>query len=176
MLNVRRRSGRITLRSRSARNAIHTARGKKALCWSTSRRRLHVRQSMNDMRRPSPTVTEGQLVIVQGPRDDGQGGSSRSREPSCGPPTSGTTRSALEDVGPSRRRGVTSYGRRSGRDPAPSGQRWPKRDPRDSRREGPEPPHSAAGGRRRRDWSSVGRNDLPCGSGKKFKKCHGATL
>jgi preprotein translocase subunit SecA len=27
------------------------------------------------------------------------------------------------------------------------------------------------------DWSSVGRNDpCPCGSGKKFKKCHGATL
>ena len=27
------------------------------------------------------------------------------------------------------------------------------------------------------DWSTVGRNDLcPCGSGKKFKKCHGATL
>jgi preprotein translocase subunit SecA len=26
------------------------------------------------------------------------------------------------------------------------------------------------------DWSSVGRNDpCPCGSGKKFKKCHGAT-
>lgn len=30
---------------------------------------------------------------------------------------------------------------------------------------------SDAGG----DWSSVGRNDpCPCGSGKKFKKCHGA--
>jgi preprotein translocase subunit SecA len=27
------------------------------------------------------------------------------------------------------------------------------------------------------DWASVGRNDpCPCGSGKKFKKCHGATL
>ncbi|MCX5761825.1 MAG: SEC-C metal-binding domain-containing protein [Gemmatimonadetes bacterium] len=27
------------------------------------------------------------------------------------------------------------------------------------------------------DWSTVGRNDVcPCGSGKKFKKCHGATL
>jgi preprotein translocase subunit SecA len=27
------------------------------------------------------------------------------------------------------------------------------------------------------DWSSVGRNDpCPCGSGKKFKKCHGANL
>jgi len=26
------------------------------------------------------------------------------------------------------------------------------------------------------DWGSVGRNDpCPCGSGKKFKKCHGAT-
>ena len=27
------------------------------------------------------------------------------------------------------------------------------------------------------DWSNVGRNDpCPCGSGKKFKKCHGATV
>src|SRR5262249_20108759 len=27
------------------------------------------------------------------------------------------------------------------------------------------------------DWSSVGRNDpCPCGSGKKFKKCHGANM
>jgi preprotein translocase subunit SecA len=27
------------------------------------------------------------------------------------------------------------------------------------------------------DWSDVGRNDpCPCGSGKKFKKCHGAAL
>ena len=27
------------------------------------------------------------------------------------------------------------------------------------------------------DWSSVGRNDpCPCGSGKKFKKCHGASM
>jgi preprotein translocase subunit SecA len=27
------------------------------------------------------------------------------------------------------------------------------------------------------DWASVGRNDpCPCGSGKKFKKCHGANL
>jgi preprotein translocase subunit SecA len=31
---------------------------------------------------------------------------------------------------------------------------------------------AAAGGQ---DWSTVGRNDpCPCGSGKKFKKCHGA--
>jgi preprotein translocase subunit SecA len=28
-----------------------------------------------------------------------------------------------------------------------------------------------------RDWANVGRNDpCPCGSGKKFKKCHGANL
>ena len=27
------------------------------------------------------------------------------------------------------------------------------------------------------DWTSVGRNDAcPCGSGKKFKKCHGASM
>lgn len=27
------------------------------------------------------------------------------------------------------------------------------------------------------DWTNVGRNDpCPCGSGKKFKKCHGASL
>jgi preprotein translocase subunit SecA len=34
-----------------------------------------------------------------------------------------------------------------------------------------------AGGPAGIDWSSVGRNDpCPCGSGKKFKKCHGAQL
>jgi preprotein translocase subunit SecA len=34
----------------------------------------------------------------------------------------------------------------------------------------------AAGGAAK-DWSNVGRNDpCPCGSGKKFKKCHGANL
>jgi preprotein translocase subunit SecA len=33
------------------------------------------------------------------------------------------------------------------------------------------------GGAGQQDWSNVGRNDpCPCGSGKKFKKCHGATL
>ena len=38
---------------------------------------------------------------------------------------------------------------------------------------GPRPPKAGAGPT---DWSSVGRNDpCPCGSGKKFKKCHGAT-
>ena len=27
------------------------------------------------------------------------------------------------------------------------------------------------------DWTSVGRNDsCPCGSGKKFKKCHGRSM
>ena len=31
------------------------------------------------------------------------------------------------------------------------------------------------GGSKEVDWSSVGRNDpCPCGSGKKYKKCHGA--
>jgi preprotein translocase subunit SecA len=35
---------------------------------------------------------------------------------------------------------------------------------------------SAAGSGGGTDWSTVGRNDpCPCGSGKKFKKCHGAT-
>ncbi|MHB8838179.1 MAG: SEC-C metal-binding domain-containing protein, partial [Gemmatimonadaceae bacterium] len=33
------------------------------------------------------------------------------------------------------------------------------------------------GGTGVQDWSTVGRNDpCPCGSGKKFKKCHGATM
>ena len=35
----------------------------------------------------------------------------------------------------------------------------------------------SAGGGGTADWSNVGRNDpCPCGSGKKFKKCHGANL
>ncbi|HEY6089957.1 MAG TPA: SEC-C metal-binding domain-containing protein, partial [Gemmatimonadaceae bacterium] len=34
-----------------------------------------------------------------------------------------------------------------------------------------------AGGGGQKDWANVGRNDpCPCGSGKKFKKCHGASL
>jgi preprotein translocase subunit SecA len=33
---------------------------------------------------------------------------------------------------------------------------------------------AAASGAPRPDWANVGRNDpCPCGSGKKFKKCHG---
>ncbi|MFL5595612.1 MAG: SEC-C metal-binding domain-containing protein, partial [Gemmatimonadaceae bacterium] len=37
------------------------------------------------------------------------------------------------------------------------------------------PGAQGAGGQK--DWSNVGRNDpCPCGSGKKFKKCHGANL
>jgi preprotein translocase subunit SecA len=38
------------------------------------------------------------------------------------------------------------------------------------------PPGRPAAGGASPDWASVGRNDpCPCGSGKKFKKCHGAT-
>lgn len=34
-----------------------------------------------------------------------------------------------------------------------------------------------SGGAASADWTNVGRNDpCPCGSGKKFKKCHGANL
>jgi preprotein translocase subunit SecA len=42
----------------------------------------------------------------------------------------------------------------------------------------PTPVPGIAGGQGgQRDWSNVGRNDpCPCGSGKKFKKCHGAAL
>ena len=40
----------------------------------------------------------------------------------------------------------------------------------------PQPLNQPAGGAGPVDWSTVGRNDpCPCGSGKKFKKCHGAT-
>jgi preprotein translocase subunit SecA len=36
---------------------------------------------------------------------------------------------------------------------------------------------AGAGAGAAKDWSNVGRNDpCPCGSGKKFKKCHGAAL
>ena len=38
-------------------------------------------------------------------------------------------------------------------------------------------PGIAGGAAAGKDWSNVGRNDpCPCGSGKKFKKCHGANL
>jgi len=41
----------------------------------------------------------------------------------------------------------------------------------------PVPGVPGAPGGKTGDWSNVGRNDpCPCGSGKKFKKCHGASL
>ncbi|MFL5482708.1 MAG: preprotein translocase subunit SecA [Gemmatimonadaceae bacterium] len=41
----------------------------------------------------------------------------------------------------------------------------------------PVPGIAGGGGGGTADWSNVGRNDpCPCGSGKKFKKCHGANL
>jgi preprotein translocase subunit SecA len=41
----------------------------------------------------------------------------------------------------------------------------------------PIPGIAGSGGGGTADWSNVGRNDpCPCGSGKKFKKCHGANL
>ena len=48
----------------------------------------------------------------------------------------------------------------------------------DDRRCGHARARSATVSRRRPvDWSTVGRNDpCPCGSGKKFKKCHGAQM
>jgi preprotein translocase subunit SecA len=51
-----------------------------------------------------------------------------------------------------------------------------KADPIITNRGGTRQPGKPAGGQPT-DWSAVGRNDpCPCGSGKKFKKCHGATM
>ncbi|MGI8765320.1 MAG: SEC-C metal-binding domain-containing protein, partial [Gemmatimonadaceae bacterium] len=41
----------------------------------------------------------------------------------------------------------------------------------------PSAPGSVAGAPAGADWTNVKRNDpCPCGSGKKFKKCHGAVM
>ena len=122
-----------------------------------------------------------QLVIEQGPPDDGRGGFPN--EPPA--PTAPTRRynalGVLEDVVPE---GQVATGLDEVMDVGPTETPEPEKAVA-TRRD----PVIVGAGRARSlsdatsgapatvDWSSVGRNDpCPCGSGKKFKKCHGATL
>jgi len=125
-----------------------------------------------------------QLVVEQGPPDDGRdGGGGLPAEP---PPRQAPTRrynalGVLEDIVPEEPAAagveeVLDVG--PAETPAPERTAAARRDPvivgagrarslSDATAGAPAPV----------DWSSVGRNDpCPCGSGKKFKKCHGATL
>jgi len=123
-----------------------------------------------------------QLVIQEGPPGDGQGG--YPDEPVL-PPAAPTRRynalGVLEDVVPET---PVATGVDEVMDVGPSETPAPEKAAA-ARRD----PVIVGAGRARSlsdatagapasvDWSSVGRNDpCPCGSGKKFKKCHGATL
>ena len=121
-----------------------------------------------------------QLVVEQGPPDDGRG---LPEEP---PPRPAPTRrynalGVLEDIVPEE---PAASGVEEVLDVGPAETPAPERAAA-ARRD----PVIVGAGRARTlsdatagtpapvDWSSVGRNDpCPCGSGKKFKKCHGATL
>ncbi|MDB4885233.1 MAG: Protein translocase subunit secA [Gemmatimonadetes bacterium] len=121
-----------------------------------------------------------QLVIEEGPPDDGQGGAPYDPEPQA--PAVPTRRynalGILEDVPAEAPVGVEAV-----MDVGPA--ETPANEQTAARRD----PVIVGAGRARSmsdiaagpqgpvDWSSVGRNDpCPCGSGKKFKKCHGASL
>ena len=124
-----------------------------------------------------------QLVIQEGPPGDGQGGFPE--EPLPPVPAAPTRRynalGVLEDVVPEA---PVATGVDEVMDVGPSETPAPEKAAA-ARRD----PVIVGAGRARSlsdatagapaavDWSSVGRNDpCPCGSGKKFKKCHGATL
>jgi preprotein translocase subunit SecA len=124
-----------------------------------------------------------QLVIEEGPPGDGQGGGPREPEPS--PPPAPPRRrynalGVLEDVPAAASENGTSEVVDVG--PAETPAEKPaavKRDPvivgAGKARSMSDIQTAANAGPA--DWTSVGRNDpCPCGSGKKFKKCHGASL
>jgi preprotein translocase subunit SecA len=119
-----------------------------------------------------------QLVIEEGPRGDGQGGGGYEPPP---PPPAPTRRynamgvledvsaavgtDVVEDVGPAETPAEKPVAVK--RDPVivGAGRARSMSDINNAAANGPI------------DWSNVGRNDpCPCGSGKKFKKCHGVAL
>jgi preprotein translocase subunit SecA len=124
-----------------------------------------------------------QLVIEQGPPGDGRGGDGQPAEP---PPRPAPTRrynalGVLEDIEPEEPAAagadeVLDVG--PAETPAPERATAARRDPVIvGAGRARSLSDATGGGSAPVDWSSVGRNDpCPCGSGKKFKKCHGATL
>ena len=122
-----------------------------------------------------------QLVVGQDPADDGRGGLPDEPPPRPAPTRRYNALGVLEDIVPEEPAAtgveeVLDVG--PAETPAPERAAAARRDPvivgagrarslSDATAGAPAPV----------DWSSVGRNDpCPCGSGKKFKKCHGATL
>jgi preprotein translocase subunit SecA len=139
---------------------------------------------MNDISETfSDRFLKVQLVIEQGPPGDGQGGFPN--EPMPPAPSAPTRRynalGVLEDVVPEAPvatgvEEVMDVG--PAETPAPEQAAAARRDPVIVGAGRARSLSDATGGAPAAvDWSSVGRNDpCPCGSGKKFKKCHGATL
>jgi preprotein translocase subunit SecA len=127
-----------------------------------------------------------QLVVEQAPPDDGAGAyRDLSPDPVRPAPTKRyNALGVLEDVVPEESRGAAT-GVEEVLDVGPAETPAPERSAATKR-----DPVIVGAGRARTfseatgdgaatpvDWSSVGRNDpCPCGSGKKFKKCHGASL
>ena len=127
-----------------------------------------------------------QLVVEQAPPDDGAGAyRDLSPEPVRPAPTKRyNALGVLEDVVPEESPGAAT-GVEEVLDVGPAETPAPERSAATKR-----DPVIVGAGRARTfseatgdgaaapvDWSSVGRNDpCPCGSGKKFKKCHGASL
>ena len=139
---------------------------------------------MNDV---SETFTDRflkvQLVIEDGPRGEGQGGESYADGPpplrSAAPTRRYNAMGILEDVLPeSAARGTDAV---EDLGPAETPNEKAVTAKRDPVIVGAGRARSVAdltaGPRAPADWASVGRNDpCPCGSGKKFKKCHGAQM
>jgi len=124
-----------------------------------------------------------QLVIEEAPPEDGQGGippMPASRPAQTAPTRRYNALGVLEDVAPDGVATSTDEVLDLGpaETPAPE-QTAAKRDPVIVGAGRPRSLSDATSGASNApvDWSSVGRNDpCPCGSGKKFKKCHGAAL
>jgi preprotein translocase subunit SecA len=127
-----------------------------------------------------------QLVVEQAPPDDGAGAyRDLAAEPLRPAPTKRyNALGVLEDVAPEEAAGaatgvdeVLDVG--PAETPAPERSTATKRDPVivGAGRARTFSEATGDGAAAPVDWSNVGRNDpCPCGSGKKFKKCHGASL
>jgi preprotein translocase subunit SecA len=122
-----------------------------------------------------------QLVIEQGPPDDGRGGPPEEPPPRPAPTRRYNALGVLEDIVPEESEAtgveeVLDVG--PAETPAPERAAAARRDPVIvGAGRARSLSDATAGAAAPVDWSSVGRNDpCPCGSGKKFKKCHGATL
>jgi preprotein translocase subunit SecA len=116
------------------------------------------------------------VQLVAPPEAYGQGGPPRGPGGQARPARRFNALGVAEDVPPEPPDGATDTAMDIGPDEAPKQGSVAKTDPVITGPRGAlRPPGKAAAGGGATDWSAVGRNDpCPCGSGKKFKKCHGA--